>query len=76
MLELLIFISGVIMLWRFSKSTKAIAEGAETKTQVWAESVIANATIERAENYKDWKAKAEGLEIISHEKFMQEMRGQ
>ena len=76
MLELLVLVSGLVALYRFSKATRAVAEGAEVKTQVWAEGVIAESTIERAQAYKDWKTKAEGLEIVSHEKFMSEMRGE
>ena len=75
MLELVVLVSGLVALYRFSKATRAVAEGAEVKTQVCAESVIADSTIERATAYKEWKTRAEGLEIVSHEKFMQEMRG-
>ena len=76
MLELLVLVSGLVALYRFSKATRAVAEGAEVKTQVWAESVIADSTIERAQTYKDWQERSKDLPIISHERFMQEMRGQ
>lgn len=75
MLELLVLISGLVALYRFSRATRAVAEGAETKTQVWAEGVIVDSVLERAELYKSWKEKAEGLTIISHDAFMTEMRG-
>ena len=52
MLELLILVAGIVAIWKFRGSTSAVAVGAETKTEVWAEKVIADATIERAENYK------------------------
>ena len=76
MIELLVLVSGLVALYRFSKATRAVAEGAEVKTQVWAETVIADSTIERANTYKDWRERSKDLEIVSHEKFMQEMRGQ
>jgi hypothetical protein len=80
MLELLILISGCILLWRFSKSTKAVSEGAETKAQVWAEQVISNAVLERQETYKlfvEATTDEEGnrKHIISHDSFMSELRG-
>lgn len=80
MLELLILISGCIFLWKFSKSTSALAEGAETKTQVWAEGIIANAVVERQETYKQFienttDANGDRIKVISHETFMHELRG-
>lgn len=76
MIELLVLIIGIALLWKFSASTSAIAEGAETKTQVWAESVIANAVIERQQNYKDFQEATKTYDtIVSHDTFMKELRG-
>jgi hypothetical protein len=77
MLELLLLISGLVALWKFSASTSAVSQGAETKAQVWAESVIAEATIERQENYKEFKEATKDMDkIVSHESFMKELRGE
>ena len=80
MIELLILISGVIFLWKFGKSTSAVAEGAETKAQVWSEKIIADAVIERQANYEEFikatqSASGEPKSIISHETFMKHLRG-
>ena len=80
MIELLILISGVIFLWKFGKSTSAVAEGAETKAQVWSEKIIADAVLERQANYEEFteslKKPTGGLkEVISHETFMKTLRG-
>ena len=80
MIELLILISGVIFLWKFGKSTSAVAEGAETKAQVWSEKIIADAVIERQENYEEFlkstrDASGEQKKIISHETFMKHLQG-
>lgn len=75
MLELLVLISGVVFLYRFSKSTQAVAEGAETKAQVWAESVIMDSALERADNYATWKEASKDKEIVTHDHFMNELRG-
>lgn len=80
MIELLILISGVIFLWKFGKSTSAVAEGAETKAQVWSEKIIADAVLERQANYEEFteslkKPTGELKEVISHETFMKTLRG-
>lgn len=80
MIELLILISGVIFLWKFGKSTSAVAEGAETKAQVWSEKIIADAVVERQQTYKQFienTSDSEGnrIKVISHETFMHELRG-
>ena len=75
MLELLVLITGIVALYRFSRATRAVAEGVETKTQVWAEDVIKDAVLDRAESYKDWKARSTGLDVISHDRYMIELRG-
>lgn len=76
MLEMLILISGIVALWRFSSSTKAVAQGAETKAQVWAEKIISESVIERAENHKEFKEATKDLKIVSHETFMKELKGE
>lgn len=76
MLELLLLITGIVMLYRFSSSTRAIAEGAETKTQVWSEEVISEAVVKRAENYKQFKENTKDLKVVSHDTFMKELRGE
>ena len=80
MIELLILISGVIFLWKFGKSTSAVAEGAETKAQVWSEKIIADAVLERQANYEEFteslkKPTGELKDVISHETFMKTLRG-
>lgn len=75
MLELLVLIAGVVLLYKFNASTRAIATGAETKTEVWAEEIVMEATLERADNYEQWKKQKEGKEIVTHEAFMAEMKG-
>jgi len=75
MLELLVLISGVVILYRFSKSTQAVGEGAETKAQVWAEEVIMEAALKRADNYAAWKEAVKGKQIVTHDHFMNELRG-
>lgn len=76
MLELLVLISGIVILYRFSKSTRAVSEGAEVKAQVWAEEVISESVIQRAENYKKFKQDSKDLKIVSHDSFMNELRGE
>lgn len=80
MIELLILISGVIFLWKFGKSTSAVAEGAETKAQVWSEKIIADAVLERQANYEEFteslkKPTGELKDVVSHETFMKTLRG-
>ena len=80
MIELLILISGVIFLWKFGKSTSAIAKRAETKAQVWSEKIIADAVIERQANFEEFQKltsndSGEQKSIISHETFMKHLRG-
>ena len=80
MIELLILISGVIFLWKFGKSTSAVAEGAETKAQVWSEKIIADAVLERQANYEEFteslkKPTGDLKDVISHETFMKTLRG-
>lgn len=77
MLELLLLISGLVALWKFSASTSAVSHGAETKAQVWAENVISDAVIERQENYKRFKDQTEKYDkIVSHDSFMSELKGE
>lgn len=80
MIELLILISGVIFLLKFGKSTSAVAEGAETKAQVWSEKIIADAVLERQANYEEFteslkKPTGELKDVVSHETFMKTLRG-
>ena len=76
MLELLVLITGLVALYRFSRATRAVAEGVETKTQVWAEDVIKDAVLDRAGSYKDWQERSKDLIIVSHDCYMAELRGQ
>lgn len=76
MIELLLLVSGLVFLWKFSASTSAIATGAETKTQVWAEKVISNSVVERQQNYKEFQEATKTYDsIVSHETFMKELKG-
>ena len=67
-------------MWKFGKSTSAVAEGAETKAQVWSEKIIADAVLERQANYEEFteslkKPTGELKDVVSHETFMKTLRG-
>ena len=74
---MLLLISGLVGLWKFSGSTSAISRGAEEKANVWAEEIIADAVLQRQENYQTFKESTQKYtKIVSHETFMKELKGE
>lgn len=77
MLEMLLLISGLVALWKFSGSTSAVAKGAEEKANVWAEEIIMDSVLQRQDNYTAFKSSTQKYDkIVSHETFMKELRGE
>ena len=76
MLELAVLIGFLVWLVKFNASTRAVAQGAETKSQVWAEEVIMESTLQRADNYQAWEVAKKDKKIVSHDTFMKEMAGE
>lgn len=73
MIELLLLIVGIVIVIKFSGTTSAMAKGAETKSQVWAEKIISDAVIDRQDNYDAFKDRLGDRKVISHKNFLEEM---
>lgn len=69
-MELLMVIAGLILIWKFSSTLNALASSAKVKTEVMAESVIADSVIERTDNFEQYEKIVEGKTIRTHEEIM------
>jgi hypothetical protein len=84
MIELLILISGIVTMWKFSSSINATAVATEQKAQVWAEGLIKDSVVERQEIHAEWKQQMKTLKeksedpenftIVSHHDMLTEMK--
>lgn len=75
LIGLVLLMTSIIAVIKFNKTSGSLASGAEARAQVWAEEMHAEATIERANNFKAFKEEVKDLEIISHESYMDVLSG-
>lgn len=73
-MELLIVVVGIVLVWKFSSTLNGLATSARAKTEVMAESVIAESVQERTANFEDHLKKMEGKKTYSHSEIMQHFR--
>lgn len=69
-MELLMLVVGIVLLWKFASSLNSMATSAKAKTQVMAESVVADAVKERTIQFEKFQEEMEGRKIYSHEEVM------
>lgn len=73
-MELLMLISGILLLWKFGGSLNGLAVSARSKTEVLAEKVTGDSVIERTDNFEDFKKRMDGKTIHSHDEIMTHFR--
>ena len=74
MIELLILITGIVLLWKFGRSVSAIATGARVKSEVYSEEIIQDSILERVENWESFKEELGDREVVSHEEIMRSLK--
>lgn len=72
MIEALVFIAGIVILWKGGSAITAFLQGFGSKAQGVSEDIIASATLERQRRHKQFLAdcKKEGYKpetLVSHE---------
>ena len=76
MIELLILITGIVMLYRFRHSAEDIALGTESHTQTWAENQLLESAQQRIEIEKKIDALiTDHKQIPSHDTIMDKLIG-
>jgi hypothetical protein len=69
-MELLILVTGIVLLWKFSSVMNAFAIMLKTKTEVTAEKVIGDCVEERTQQFEDFKSRMEGRQTYTNEEIL------
>lgn len=80
MIELLVFVVGVVLVWKFSSIFDTAAKTTEAATQGWMEDVLKDSTIERQdrviefrEELKKYQEANPNFKVVSHSDFLKEL---
>lgn len=70
MIELLLFIIGIVIAWKFSSFFTSAAVGVEEVANSWSEDIVADCAIERVERLEEFTERLNGRQIVTHKQFM------
>ena len=80
MIELLLFVVGIVLVWKFSSIFDTAAKATEASTQGWMEDILKDSTIDRQDRVIEFRkelAKYQkanpDFKITSHQDFLKEL---
>ena len=69
-MELLMLVSGILLLWKFASTINALATSARAKTEVMSEKIIGDAVEDRSNNFEAFKEKMADKKTYTHDEII------